>query len=516
MTPRYQITFNGEIYNYLELKTAIDRPVSFRTQGDTEVLLAAFARWGTACLDRLIGMFAFAIWDEWDQTLFAARDRFGVKPLYYYEPPGGGLWLASEIKSVTRRRRSQGTGRGHVGDLPGVGSVRPRRLDVLERGPAITSGGLPVVDSERWPDGQNLVRPRRRRAQPEGEPLCESEAGEALLALLEESVRLRFPLRRAGRHLSVGRSGFVAPRSAWCAGCWARVRGSRRLRSSAVTQPTMRPLGADHAERVPASRPLLQARRQRRPSVGATDAGVSGRTLRGIANPRNGPGPRVRTASKGSWFCWTAMGWMRPGQATTTIDGPHKSTPRSALCKARSRRRPVAIACGPSSRHGRGGAFFFFNAERPLQDPLRDLQYRRDVRYAKIPRAMRFADRCSMMYGRELREPFLDHRIVELGASAQPAAQRSGTGKANGSPAKSRSTSYRTGCARPPASGPDALARMAAGGHSSTGRTNASKQGWLAGVRNGSTRSPPETPGGTFVRASRITASRFGSGSPWG
>ncbi|WP_406700178.1 asparagine synthase C-terminal domain-containing protein [Singulisphaera sp. Ch08] len=70
-----------------------------------------------------------------------------------------------------------------------------------------------------------------------------------------------------------------------------------------------------------------------------------------------------------------------------------------------------------------------FVPEHPLRDPLRDLQYR-DVRYAKIPRAMRFADRCSMMYGRELREPFLDHRIVELGL-ALPAAYkiRDGQGK---------------------------------------------------------------------------------------
>jgi asparagine synthase (glutamine-hydrolysing) len=70
-----------------------------------------------------------------------------------------------------------------------------------------------------------------------------------------------------------------------------------------------------------------------------------------------------------------------------------------------------------------------FAAARPLRDPLRDLQYR-DLRYAKIPRAMRFADRCSMMYGRELREPFLDHRVVELGL-AQPAEHkiRDGRGK---------------------------------------------------------------------------------------
>src|SRR5258706_8516930 len=74
---RYQIIFNGEIYNYLELRRELDCP--FRSQTDTEVLLAAYEKWGAGCLDRLIGMFAFAIWDERTKKLFAARDRFGVK-----------------------------------------------------------------------------------------------------------------------------------------------------------------------------------------------------------------------------------------------------------------------------------------------------------------------------------------------------------------------------------------------------------------------------------------------------
>lgn len=97
-----RITYNGEIYNYIEL---MDELTSlghrFRTHSDTEVILAAYERWGVASLDRLNGMFAFAIWDERRSELFAARDRFGEKPFHYaWNPAAGTFAFASEIKAL--------------------------------------------------------------------------------------------------------------------------------------------------------------------------------------------------------------------------------------------------------------------------------------------------------------------------------------------------------------------------------------------------------------------------------
>ncbi|MBK9176725.1 MAG: asparagine synthase (glutamine-hydrolyzing) [Flavobacteriales bacterium] len=106
---RYTISYNGEIYNYRELRAEL-KDVVWRTGSDTEVLLAAYERWGSECLDRLHGMFAFALHDALTDELFLARDRMGIKPLYWYRDDRHVLF-ASELRA-----------------LLGTGLV-PRRLD---------------------------------------------------------------------------------------------------------------------------------------------------------------------------------------------------------------------------------------------------------------------------------------------------------------------------------------------------------------------------------------------------
>jgi len=92
------ISYNGEIYNYIELRAELGDP-RFRTTSDTEVALRAYEKWGADCVQHFRGMFAFSIWDEAKQTLFCARDRFGIKPFYYTEVDGI-LYFASEIKAL--------------------------------------------------------------------------------------------------------------------------------------------------------------------------------------------------------------------------------------------------------------------------------------------------------------------------------------------------------------------------------------------------------------------------------
>lgn len=97
---KYTIVHNGEIYNYIELRKNLERKgYSFRTQSDTEVILAAYDHWDIECVEHFEGMFAFAIWDEEEQELFAARDRFGEKP-FFYAFEGGSLLFGSEMKAL--------------------------------------------------------------------------------------------------------------------------------------------------------------------------------------------------------------------------------------------------------------------------------------------------------------------------------------------------------------------------------------------------------------------------------
>jgi len=99
VTGRYCIILNGEIYNYREVKSSFSE-YPFRTESDTEVVLAAYVEHGTDCLSLFNGMFALAIWDSEQRELFVARDRLGVKPLYYSQTADGVFVFASEIRAI--------------------------------------------------------------------------------------------------------------------------------------------------------------------------------------------------------------------------------------------------------------------------------------------------------------------------------------------------------------------------------------------------------------------------------
>jgi asparagine synthase (glutamine-hydrolysing) len=93
------IVFNGEIYNYIELKNELKGFYRFKTKSDTEVVLAAYEKWGRECIHHFRGMFSFALWDEDKHQLFCARDRFGIKPFYYLSS-NGIFYFASEAKAL--------------------------------------------------------------------------------------------------------------------------------------------------------------------------------------------------------------------------------------------------------------------------------------------------------------------------------------------------------------------------------------------------------------------------------
>lgn len=189
---RYSIVFNGEIYNYQELRQDLEsRGHTFRTSGDTEVLLEMYVAYGEAMLDRLRGMYAFGIWDEREGKLFLARDPLGIKPLYYAEA-GGNLWFASQVKGLlaapgvdTREQPA-----GHVGFFVWGSVPEPWTL----------YRGIHCLPSGSWirADRGGMTQPRRfaspaaemAKYDPAQMPRSWEECYARLHDSLEESVRM--------------------------------------------------------------------------------------------------------------------------------------------------------------------------------------------------------------------------------------------------------------------------------------------------------------------------------------
>ena len=177
---RYWIAYNGELFNYLELRTELEaRGRVFRTRSDTEVVVNAWAEWGPACLQRFIGMFAFAIWDG--RELVLARDRLGEKPLFWARD-GPRFLFASEIKAL-------------LAEVPAVPNV-DERFAVLEAAiePETLFQGIWSLQPGHWLrwDG-GAVEVTRYWSLPDG-PVSEGsedELAEELRALLADAVRLR-------------------------------------------------------------------------------------------------------------------------------------------------------------------------------------------------------------------------------------------------------------------------------------------------------------------------------------
>lgn len=183
------ITYNGEIYNYLELRTELEaRGHVFRTASDTEVLLHAFRAWGAQALNRLNGMWAFAIWQPATRTLFMARDRFGVKP-FYYATTAEGLLFASEPKALLQlspelRRADDGT----VFRFLSAGELHVGEDTFYEAVKALPAGCY----AEFCPDvGVPKIRRYWDYPEPASIVLDPDEAVSEFTWLLDDAVRLR-------------------------------------------------------------------------------------------------------------------------------------------------------------------------------------------------------------------------------------------------------------------------------------------------------------------------------------
>jgi asparagine synthase (glutamine-hydrolysing) len=399
------IVFNGEIYNYLELRAELT-DFRYRSQSDTEVILAAYERWGEACLKRFIGMFAFVLWDARQQKLFAARDRFGVKPLYFAQSKDRVLFLSSEIKAI------------HAAGFPA-------EADETAWATYFTSGAHEHTSRTFWkgvealPPGHLLTRQNGEMkitrwydlAERSGEKFdqrSDGEVEEEYLGLLAESVNLRF---RSDVPVGINLSGGLD--SSILLGMVQKVQGAEsdvKTFTFATGDPSydelpwVRKMLAQTrhpsivCELSPAHVPALAASVQT-----AQDEPFGGLPTLAYAKLFE----RARAESvivlldgQGLDEQWAGYDYYR-GDSSSLIQG--------------TKEIPVRPDCLIPEFHALAEPF---TSPQVYSDRLRNLQYR-DARLTKIPRALRFNDRISMRSSTELREPFLDHRLFEL-ALRQP------------------------------------------------------------------------------------------------
>ncbi len=438
---RYSIIFNGEIYNYLELRAELHGKYPFCTRTDTEVLLAAWIHWGEACLHRLVGMFAFIIWDEKTRTAFGARDRFGVKPLHYHLSAEEGLAIASEIKAL------------HASDIPKL----PNQWVWATY---FASGMHDHTDHTFWqgvhrfPPGSSFTwSPETglsihswydvaQAASTLGPDLrTDDEVSDHLLSLLEETVRLRF---RADVPVGICLSGGLD--SSLLLGLVHRIQGLDSIVKTFTFHcgdpaydetPWVQQMLAQtrhpacfcqlRVDEVPALAAQIQLS-QDEPYGGIPTLGMAKVHQRALQE-----GVVVLLDGNGLDEGWAGYEYYQraalvdPSQAPVQGSSDPSTRPGclnpdfASLAQKFELRSQTSTPNSPCS------------AQRSIVSSqwsmLSALQYR-DLHSAKIPRAMRFADRVSMLYSRELREPFLDHRIVELGLR-QPDGRkiRNGQGK---------------------------------------------------------------------------------------
>src|SRR5260370_3934627 len=175
------LIFNGEIFNYVELREELKSlGHRFRSTGDTEVLLRAYQEWGGDCLPKLNGMWAFLIHDRRRNVLFGARDRFGIKPLYRYRR-GPMLLLASEIKAI----RASGAYAGAVDWSSAASFLRDGRLDegvesVYEGITQVAAGAALLADAVRR-RSQGRCSARAGHSGPDGHRAPAALSGAALM-----------------------------------------------------------------------------------------------------------------------------------------------------------------------------------------------------------------------------------------------------------------------------------------------------------------------------------------------
>ncbi len=404
---RYQIVFNGEIYNYLELKREL-KGYQFKTKTDTEVLLAAYERWGTNCLDRLEGMFSFAIWDSREKSLFAARDRFGEKPFFYSVLGADTFVFASEIKGLlalgVKPKINESAIHAYLvyGYYDHSNETFFDGVQVLPPGHMISRGQDGDLDITRYwdiADARPIIP-----TSPEG-------ILERYKELLEKSVELRFRSDvPVGLNLS---SGLDSNSLRYFSECTM----GKTVDMFSLCLPSDEYNECDLIEKF-----LTEDEKKRWHTTVMTPENVWSDIERmvKIEDQPFGGVPTIAYLALPELAKRSSVTVLLEGQGLDELLGGYpyylslvEAGNMPALpgkSQDMSQETDGSVLEQAFVGQYAGGAFRF---PEPFSSPLMNAQYR-DIGYTKLPRVLRFNDHASMALGRELRMPYLSREFAEF------------------------------------------------------------------------------------------------------
>ena len=401
---RYLIVFNGEIYNYRELRKMLATHYHFTTHSDTEVLLAAFIVWGEAMLERLNGMFSFIIYDHKSGEIFGARDRFGVKPLYYMFHDES-FYVASEIKTLEASGVALSPDEKVWSDYLCYGSYgQPDKTfwkDVYQ----LKAGHffryrkqLEITQWYNFVERINIIEPEKSL----------EEVQNKYEALLIDSVSLRFRADvKVGFNLSGGLDSSTL----------LAMVNKIHPQNTNIHAYTFYTGDARYDEDFWVEKMLEQAKNPLEKVL--LDVHDVPKLAKELAQVQYEPYGGIPTIAYYNLFKQA-----RKDNTLVLLDGQgmdeqwagydYYTSPGSSVIQG--------VKTSPTRVHTLSRDFAMLGEKSsyptPFDNRVQNLQYR-DLFYTKIPRALRFNDRVSMASSVELREPFLDYRLVEL-AFAQP------------------------------------------------------------------------------------------------
>lgn len=429
---RWTIIFNGEIFNYLDLRRLYRGPWNFRTSSDTEILLAMLTERGISALHDCVGMFAFALYDRMHNRLTLVRDRFGIKPLYFTDLPSDGFAFASEIPPLLKQHKTARPNRDMVRTylettmydfsrdsfFQDVHSIRPGCALHVDLRNGKRQEELWYDMAARLPDlsganEEDLILEGRRRLEVaiKDHLVADVRTGLNVSGGVDSSVLVAIAQQQAS-NIHVFTQDYPPPYSEEA---WVReVIGNTSLHLVKLTDVDIR----QALDRTVA----LQAEPFGGAFVIGYDYLYAAADQEGITVLLDGNGidevflgyqkyhaAAVRLAANDAEWQTQAAEYRQFWQAEPPKLGSEAPTTQSI--DGSDGARPAAIT--PSLR-ANTRILSGYKPATSFEDPVR-MMAAADLISTKIPRGLRFNDRMSMGRSKELRVPFLDHRLVEFG-----------------------------------------------------------------------------------------------------